>query len=418
VLISVATGNKRRLMPANDVGTETCPRFSPDGSMLAYVLGLRDSIEDLYVVPFRVDPRGEPVAGSPRRLTFDNRNIYGIAWARDGRSIIVASRRGGSQYQLWRIPVSGGGLLRLTATAYGDDIQPAISPKNNRLAYVIRFTDMNIWRAEIGGTAPAKPLIASTMYDTDPQYSPDGKRIAFRSDRSGNGAIWVADANGQGAVRVGDPGGPNVGPPRWSPDGRWLAFDSRLKTDTVICIASADGSAPLHRLPAPAGSNNLLPSWSHDGTYLYFGSRRTGRWELWKQPVFGDRAEQVTTQGGFDAFESADGKVVYYSKGPATSGIWRLPGEQLVFDSASAPLWGWIPGRSGIYYVDATPNQESAADLKYFDLATKTSRVIGRTSAKPALGGTSISVSPDERWIAYAEVDRAGSDIILVDGFR
>jgi Tol biopolymer transport system component len=162
----------------------------------------------------------------------------------------------------------------------------------------------------------------------------------------------------------------------------------------------------------------VLPTFSHDGKYLYFGSRRTGRWELWKQPVAGGRAEQLTTQGGFSAFESADGKSVYYSKGPGVPGIYKLPGEEKVLDSASAPRWGWFPGRHGIYFVDAATNEELPADLRYFDLETKTSRSIGKTTGKPALGGTGITVSPDERWIAFAQVDRAGSDIILVENFR
>src|SRR5947207_3253177 len=77
----------------------------------------------------------------------------------------------------------------------------------------------------------------------------------------------------------------------------------------------------------------------------------------------------------------------------------------------------WISGREGIYFVEAE-DADQPADIRYFDIAKKTTRLIGRTSAKPALGGTCLTVSPDERWITWAQVDRAGSDIILVDGFR
>jgi Tol biopolymer transport system component len=417
VLISVSTGEKSWPLPDHELTTETCPRFSPDGSQLAYVRGLRDSVEDVYVLPLNSDVKGVLHTRIPRRITFDNRKIYGIAWAADGRTLIAASLRAGGSYQLWRISASGGDAVQLTAGVGADAIQPAVSRKANRLAYVSRFTSIGIWRAPIGGAAPSRQLIASTMSDTDPQYSPDGKHIAFRSDRSGYSGIWIADAEGGGVRRVTDFKGPPVGPPRWSPDGQWLAFDSRWGEETAIYVAPTDGSAAPHRLAAPSGANNLLPNWSGDGRFLYFGSRRTGRWELWKQPVFGNEAEQLTTQGGFSAFESADGKVVYYSKGPSVAGIFKLPGEDLVLPSASAPMWGWILGRTGIYYVDLA-REDVPADLRYFDFATRSDRLIGRTSAKPAVGGTSLTVSPDERWIGYAQVDRAGSDIILVEGFR
>jgi len=418
VLISADTGDKRKLMEPNDSGSQACPRFSPDGSRLAFVRTLRNTVEDVYVLSFGYDRRGMAVAGSPRRISFDNRNVYGIAWTRDGKSIIAASRRGGTLYQLWRFPASGGTPVKLTAASDGEAIQPAVSPQGGRLAYVLRFTDMNIWRSAVDGQSAPQPLIASTVYETDPQYSPDGKRIAFRSDRSGNGAIWVSDAEGQGAIRVADLKGLAIGRPCWSPDGQWLAFNAETADDAVIYLAPADGRSPPRLFPAAPGSENVLPAFSHDGRYLYFGSRRTGRWELWKQPVDGGRAEQLTTLGGFSGFESADGKSVYYSKGPGVPGIYKLPGEEKVLDSASAPRWGWFPGRKGIYFVDAASNEELPAELRYFDLETKTSRVIGKSTGKPAVGGTSITVSPDERWIAFAQVDRAGSDIILVENFH
>jgi hypothetical protein len=160
----------------------------------------------------------------------------------------------------------------------------------------------------------------------------------------------------------------------------------------------------------------MLPTWSRDGRSLYFGSDRSGRWELWKQPASGGQATQLTWRGGLNAFESGEGQI-YYSKGPSVAGIWRLPGEELVLDSVSAPRWGWYMGKKGIYYVEAV-DADQPAEIRYFDLATKTSRLIGMTTAKPALGGTCLTVSPDEQWVAWAQVDRAGSDIILVEGFR
>ena len=417
ILISVASGSWQWLsQPPARLADDWCPRFSPSGDAIAYVHRVADGVQDLYMLPFHIARNGQAAPGSPHRITSDNRAIYGHAWMPDGQSIVVASQRSGS-YRLWRVPARGGLPVLIEGTE-GDAIQPNIARKGQRLVYVSRFTDMNIWRAAIDGRTPPRALIDSTWYDTDPQYSPDGRRIAFRSTRSGNSAIWVADSEGQHAARIADLKGPYVGPPRWSPDGRQIAFDARFGEQSVIYTASTDGSSAPVPLVAPTGSSDMLPNWSHDGKWIYFASIRSGRWQIWKQPAGRERPEQVTTQGGFSAFESVDGASIYYSKGPNIPGIWKLPGEELVLPSASAPKWGWTLGKSGIYYVEANANEELSAELRYFDFASRQSRVAGRTSAKPAQGGTSLSVSPDERWILFAQVDRAGSDIILLDGFH
>jgi Tol biopolymer transport system component len=419
VLISAETGSRQWITePQPGDVNDWCPVFSPDGKTVAFVRQAASNVQDIYLMPIQIGGDGKAVSGPARRLTFGNHQLYGHAWSADGQSILFASRPSGSLYGIWRIAASGGEPVRVSS-ADADARQPSIARNGSRMAYVCQFVDMNIWRAAVDGQTAARPLIASTLYDTDPQYSPDGKRIAFRSDRSGNDAIWVSEAaSGDEPSRVADLHGPPLGPPRWSPDGRLLAFDSRQDGRSVIYVVPADGKTAPHPITSPQRSNSMLPNWSHDGNFLYFGSNRSGRWQVWKQPVSGDSAEQLTTQGGFSAFEMADGRSVYYSKSPSIPGIWKLPGEELAMPSASAPKWGWMPGRNGIYFIEAAADEEQPAGIRYFDFTTKKARLLGHTSAKPALGGTGLSISPDERWMAYAQVDRAGSDIILVQNFH
>jgi len=91
-----------------------------------------------------------------------------------------------------------------------------------------------------------------------------------------------------------------------------------------------DGGLP--RRLTTASSDENVPSWSRDGRWIYFSSDRTGKRQIWKAPAEGGEAVQVTKQGGFSAFESPDGKFVYYTKdfregGEFTPGIWRTPVE-------------------------------------------------------------------------------------------
>ncbi|MGH9530901.1 MAG: hypothetical protein ACRD2Q_00810, partial [Terriglobales bacterium] len=72
----------------------------------------------------------------------------------------------------------------------------------------------------------AGSILDSGGLDHGPQFSPDGRRLVFASDRSGSREIWVCDADGQNAVRLTSMGAYLTGTPRWSPDGTWIVFDS------------------------------------------------------------------------------------------------------------------------------------------------------------------------------------------------
>src|SRR5581483_7017500 len=105
-------------------------------------------------------------------------------------------------------------------------LQPAISRTGRRLAYVRKMGRTDIWRLDL----PREPdpsavrqvrLSASTRVDRHPQFSPDGKKSAFGSSRSGYNSIWVANADGSAPVQVTSMEGQTH---RWSPDGRRIAF--------------------------------------------------------------------------------------------------------------------------------------------------------------------------------------------------
>ena len=101
--------------------------------------------------------------------------------------------------------------------------------------------DANIWRLSLSGpgvaAGPPARFIASTRSDSTPQYSPDGKRIAFESDRSGVHGIWISDADGSNAVELLPQAGASCGTARWSPDGQRIAFDS-VRKGTWISMSS------------------------------------------------------------------------------------------------------------------------------------------------------------------------------------
>ena len=157
---------------------------------------------------------------------------------------------------------------------------------------------------------PAHKVVASTRLDISPQFSPDGRRLAFTSHRSGTSQIWVANSDGSNPLQLTSFSGGLVNAPRWSPDGKTIVFTSAQNKNQDIYAVLSNGGA-VRRLTS-AVSREGRASWSRDGRWIYFYSTRTGREEIWKLPAEGGEAIQLTTGGGHESFESPDGKLLYY----------------------------------------------------------------------------------------------------------
>ena len=260
-------------------------------------------------------------------------------------------------------------------------------------------------------------VISSTQYDSSPQYSPDGSRVAFRSNRTGSNEIWVSDSKGQVPVQLTRYGGPLTGTPRWSPDGMNIAFDTRPEGQADIYAVSSIGGAP--RRVTMSEYEDVVPSWSVNGAWIYFASNRTGAWQVWRVPPAGGPEEQVTKDGGFAAFEGPDGKYLYYAKGRGAAGIWRkrLPDgtEELVLEDLKPGFWGhWAVVENGIYFASQT-GPGGAGGIFFYDFASRKARLISRVDKALAVTDSAFSVSPDRRSILYTQVDSSGSDIFILD---
>jgi Tol biopolymer transport system component/DNA-binding winged helix-turn-helix (wHTH) protein len=420
IFLLTLDGSTRRKLTAPPQGTtgDYYPAFSPDGRHLAFARAVSFSATDLYTMPL--------AGGRPTRLTFDGLTIDGLAWTADGREIIFSSRRGGSFNSLWRIRASGGTAERVSA--FGEDvISPAVSHDGSRLAYTRQLDDMNIWRFTLdaaGHVTDKAPLIASTFRDSDPDYSPDGRRIAFTSGRNGSFGIWVSDGDGANPRLLFDGGAYVTGSPRWSPDGQKILFDTRAHDpaglgNPSLWMVDADGGQA--RRLSPPGAADVAPSWSRDGAWIYFASTRSGNLQIWKMPGQGGAAVQITRNGGFEGFETQDERYLLYVKGRETPGIWRVPvagGDEVPVSSRDQigywRCWRLVPG--GIYFGSATA--PAGPRLEFLELAGGGVTKIAPLSRPPDATIPGLAVSPDRRSLLVAQYDQNGSNIIMVERFR
>ena len=217
-------------------------------------------------------------------------------------------------------------------------------------------------RGADGGVSPrARRIIASSRLDDSPHVSPDGKRIAFESSRSGAREIWVTDAEGGNPRQVTFLHG-RAEKPQWSPDGRSIAFDAftsgRVRPDIYV-IDAASGSP--RALTADA-SFDTMPTWAADGRSLYFLSDRSAAWEIWNVPVDrrpgaachrGRRVARAGIGGRLVALlrhrragsETARSELAPVQAADATTSIARFPADT---------HWGgdWTIAARGLYFLN------------------------------------------------------------------
>ena len=413
-LITVDSGEKRRLThPGADALADTAPAFSPDGRMLVFSRQLNDvSSSDLYLLRLA---GGSVPEGEPEKVRLSRARNLGAAWLPHGGEIVFSSGTE-SGLGLWRMALPGSPNPRRLAFAAGNASAPAISPQLGRLAFVAGREDSNIWRVAVGedGAAPSlAQLIASTRADSSPSYSPDGKKVAFLSERSGASEIWVSDAEGLSPRQLTSSGMNPLGP-RWSWDGRYLAYGATIKGRPEVFVIDANGGAPRRLVTSPGGGK--WPYWSRDGRSIYFAGEAPYL-GIWKMPVSGGAAVRLTSNDDDVPQESPDGKFVYYMKGwPYQVTVWRMPaggGEAVKVLESVHHLGLWQVGARGIYYFAAADKGRS--EIRLYEFAGGGTNKIA-TIERPIVDA--LSVSPDGGTILYSQFDEAGSDLMLVENFR
>jgi Tol biopolymer transport system component len=352
--------------------------------------------------------------GNPRRITRQGLFITGIAWSPDSKSLVYSgSLSWAANPRLWRAWVDGAQQPERLELAGYNAQQPSSAPAGNRLAFSRIAWNNDIWRYQLGGIP--EPFITSSLGDYDPQYSPDGSKIAFSTDRSGGVVeIWIANADGSHPVQFMKGLGHGQGSPGWSPDGRLIVFDS-IGQDGLTHIYVIDATGGQPRRITPGTSSDQVPSWSRDGKWIYHSSDRTGRDEIWRSPLGEGAAQQITENGAYAAVESVDGRTVFYNK----SGSSPLFARSLS-GGAERLLLDYVTGRSfavfedGIYYIGRT-GADKQYPIQFYQFSTGTSRLLTKVEG-PVFQG--MGVSPDRKTILFTKIVGSGRDLMMIENFR
>jgi len=209
-------------------------------------------------------------------------------WSRDGRSLIYSSERN-RKWSMYRLDLKSYRESVIFSSA-GLNLVGGASP-----AGLVSFSSSKDGSSEIYVLDPyrkkLKKLTRSFGIDVSPVFSPDGKKIAFVSDRGGSPQVYIMNAGGKGRPkRVTFEGNYNTSP-AWSPDGRAIAYVGRVNGKNQIFVVKFDGT-DLRQLTNVG--NNEEPSFSPDGYFIAFDSDREGTRGIYIMRADGGGQKRVT----------------------------------------------------------------------------------------------------------------------------
>jgi TolB protein len=210
-------------------------------------------------------------------------------------TVVFYSRRGGTLAKLYTMNADGSGVTQIT-TGPGNDLWPDISPNGRFVAFSSNRAGNNeIYVLDLGDGTLTN-VSNSSADDSWPRWSPNGHEIAFHSNRAGNYDIFVVNADGSGLRAVTTDAALDQWPD-WSPNGKRLAF----RRGNDIYVADAGGQEQnVERLTFLPATIDQMPAWSPDGQRIAFMSLREGYCAIFLMNADGSNQTNLTPKGAND----------------------------------------------------------------------------------------------------------------------
>lgn len=286
--INYPDGRTRRI--TNDLNSYRTIGLTQDGKKMAAVQS--QGLVNLWVVP-------EGDVNKAVRLPTGNVSSFfsstgsNVAWAPDGRIVYISNEGGNAD--VWIADPAGNNRKQLTATST-TDVSPVVAPDGRYVVFVSwEDNKKNVWRMNIDGSNPVR--LTSGLSDAFPAISPDSRWVIYTALEGATQTLWKVSIEGGTAVRVTDH---VAATSAVSPDGRSIAFlypesQDPLAPPNRIAIIPFSGGPIEQTFEMPAsGTVSSVIQWSHDGKSILYSVNSSNVTNIWRQPVDGGSAKQVT----------------------------------------------------------------------------------------------------------------------------
>ena len=286
---------------------ETAAVYAPPGALLLVRQGV--------LVAYRFDPTRGVVGGDPMPVAqgVGTNNVLRGAFAVSATGVLAHRAGGAERRQL--VWVDRTGTVRGTIGPPDENAlaNPELAPDSRRVA-VTRTVQGNVdvWLIEVGRGVASRFTFDANI-DAEPLWSPDGRRVVFRSTRNGVGDLFEKPASGAGNEQPLLVTPENKTPLAWSPDGRFLLYATENpKTGADLWALPLVGERkpfPVVQTPFDEAEGQFSP----DGRWVAYQSNESGQVQIYVRPFPGPGGQwQVSTAGGVQPQWRPDGKELFY----------------------------------------------------------------------------------------------------------
>jgi Tol biopolymer transport system component/tRNA A-37 threonylcarbamoyl transferase component Bud32 len=301
---SVGTSERRNLIRG---GTQ--PRYARSG-YLVYAQG--GSVMAVLFDPQRLTAMGMPVPVVEGVLSLTS-GAAQYSFSSTGSLVYVSGVNRSAQSML--VWVSRNGAEQPLSAPVNKYVTPRLSPDGHRIAVQIdEEKETQTWLYDLSRETMTRFTFDGSV-NFFPTWTPDGKRIAFQSNKEGPGNIFWQLADGSGGLERLATSEYRQGPMSWSPDGQLLAFHevNPVTLRDIWVLRMSDRKAlPFLR----TRFDEAVPRFSPDGHWLAYISNESGRYEVYVQPYPGPGGKwQISTEGGMEPVWNPNGRELFYRSG-------------------------------------------------------------------------------------------------------
>lgn len=413
--IDVQNGARNTFLKSDEGVGDYSPKVSPDNQWLAFTRGFTANSRELMLVPVS--------GGEPLKLTNDSAYIQDLDWTADNRIVFISNRESGTN-GLWMMDIENKQPQWLNIMI--DDINRFdISHDNSFLAYQTWYQPFNIYQVGLNQLNPekkdimyeAKALSDSKKTNTFPSISPDGKYVAYTSDKTGHNSLWIADTNGNNHRLLVD----NVykfSAPSWSADSRQIAFTHLNNDQGDICITNLNGDFSCI---SDSGEDELFPTWSDDMSAVYYTKlekqdHSETTYINYRYNLKSGITEPSGLGNALNVLQKSEG--IFYYNEAVSSRIYQFDSKTnektlLVDDFHDVYYKSWDVTEKGIYYY----NKDKDLSFYRFDTAEITPLIkVGRIGGYDTTSGLQVNEENQTLTLSLSPMTLNG-DIGLVENF-